>query len=96
MYPNVRIMLSQLENLIKQEILTPAKRVDLETYLCITETTPQGRMYHQCEFDKLPEAHRAVFLGRTVGESFGNYKLIGVFDIWPEAMTVKAPFNRGY
>lgn len=86
MYQNGKIMLSQIETFIRQGVFTPTKRVDLDTFLCITELTAHGKAYYQGEFNTMPEQQRAMFYGRTVGESFGNWKLVAVFDVWPEAM----------
>lgn len=92
-YQNV---MSQLEILIKQEVLTPTKRVDLDTFICVTELSPQGKMYFQGEFNTLPDMHKAMFFGRNVGDSFGPYKVVGVFDVWPEVMISPALAVRGH
>lgn len=79
-----RKCLDQLETLIMAERITPTKRVDFETFICFTEATPQGQNYHQCELHILPDELKPHFYGKTLGDSFGRFKIIGIFDVWPE------------
>jgi hypothetical protein len=77
-------LLEMLKSYIRDGVLTPTKRVDLETLICFTEMKQEGRYYHQFEFSKLPEDWRNLLFGRNLGESIGNCKIIAIFDVWPE------------
>lgn len=96
MYQNSKELLSKLENLISLGILTKASHVDSETFVCFTEIMPQGKTYHQFIFEQLPSEFRSLFLHRTTGEAFDRFKIVEVFDIWPDhvQMSPAKPVRR--
>jgi len=94
MIQNKTDLLKKLEALINQGILTPTNRIGLDTFLCMTESTPQGMAYHQRLFQELPDDWRRALDGQTRGYSLGTIKVIGVFDVWPGYIeTPKKPVN---
>lgn len=84
MYQNSKELLYKLENLISNGILTKASHVDSDTFVCFTEIIPQGKTYHQFIFEQLPSEFQSLFLHRTAGEAIGRFKIVEVFDIWPD------------
>lgn len=76
-------MIEAVQKFIDQGILTPTKVIDLETFVCFTESTPQGSIYHQYPFESMPKDFQDLFLGRRTGEEFGRFKIVATFDVWP-------------
>ena len=92
MNPQMKHMLDELSKAIQQGVLTKASHVDLNTFLCIKETHGNGAVgYTQLPYENIPQEIRAAFLYRKAGESIGQFKIVAVFDMWPEAMLDNAP-----
>jgi hypothetical protein len=85
---NTRELLNKLSELISSGALTKAKCVDAETFICVTEKNAQGMTYHQTPFDVLPEQFRQLFLHHKAGDVIGHFKIVAVFDVWPDAIPV--------
>lgn len=78
-----------IENAVKSGEFTPAKIVDLNTFVCWTEVTPHGKVWHQWHLEQLTEDQRRLFIGRSLGETFGFCKIIAVFDVWRDEFVTK-------
>lgn len=71
-----------IEKAVESGEFTPTKYADLGTFVCWTENTPQGKIWHQWPLETLPSEQQKLFRGRQVGESFGLFKLVACFDMW--------------
>ena len=80
--PNTTAMLEQLKTCIRSGLITPTKKIDLDTFICFTQATPSGKTYHQMGFEQLPDEHKQIFFGKKVGDFIGSYKIIAIFDLW--------------
>lgn len=78
----VKELLSKLEGALREELLTPAKAIDHDTFFCLTEITLNGIAYHQVPFDSMPENFKTVFKGKEKGEKVFNYKVVAIYHIW--------------
>lgn len=94
MYQNRKDLLSKIENLVSLGVITPTRRIDLETLVCFTEKTPQGNAWHQYIFEQLPKELAPHFLGRSIGDSFMNFKIVAAFDIWPDQLEDAKPLAK--
>ena len=75
-------LLNGLAGAIREELLTPAKSVDDETFVCLTEATPHGIAYHQGLFDALPEGLREQLKGKEKGHKVGGCKIVAIYHYW--------------
>lgn len=82
--------LEALKNCMRDGTLTPGSHVDAETFVCFSEQTATGIVYHQHVFDTLPEPIRNALKHRTRGERIGPVKILAIFDCWsPESEALK-------
>jgi hypothetical protein len=89
-------LLSKLSKMIEEGTLTKADRVDLGTFVCFTQMTPMGIIYHQGNFEALPSAIRMCFLGATPGAIIEPYKICAVFHVWLKHETKVVPVKVCY
>lgn len=78
----VKESLKHLETLLRDEILTPAQKVEAGTLVCATETVPQGIIYHQWPLEKWPEGWQTALMGKTKGFKIGNVKIVAIYHCW--------------
>ena len=87
---SVSELLKQIETFIREGKMSKGNVAGEGTFVCITEVTPQGVAYHQNAFELLPPEAQRILNGKSVGHIFdGRIKLVGVFDVWPEAFVQK-------
>lgn len=78
--------LEALADCLRKDYMTPGWKVGPGTFLCIAEKTMNGTVYHQAEFEKIVPSQQKMFDGKTRGFTTERFKLLAVFDIWPEAL----------
>lgn len=83
----INSMLQELEHYMRNEALTPARHIDVDTFICFTERLPNGMAYHQAAFNDLPAFLQESFRNRAKGERIGQYKIVAAFDIWQNIST---------
>jgi hypothetical protein len=83
----IKEMLDELENALRDGSLTPTKEIDSGTFICTVEEAPNGKIYHQNHFEKLPLVWQNVLKNKNKGTiipvSNGNkMRVVAIFDAW--------------
>lgn len=81
--PNALVMIGELEKLLRNDIITPSKKVDPDSFLCLAQMA--GSMvvgYVQVHIAQLAERDQKLLLDKVKGDVIGDTKIIGIFDIW--------------
>lgn len=81
--PQIEQMLKDLEKNIKNGNYTPAKRIGTGTYVCVKGMNQFGVSYEQAYYDSLDPNIQAILDGHYLGDTIGQFKILGVFDVWP-------------
>lgn len=81
-------LMGVLEKLIEQGTITATKTVGQGTMVCFTQTTVTGTLYHQYELEAIPAQWGKAFLGCRVGTIVGEFRIVGIFDVWATEVNV--------
>lgn len=93
--PDTLAKLKKLEDEMRYGTLTPTTYADEETIVCFTEVVKEGIAYHQGPFEVIRLDLRAAFRSQKKGFVVGAFKIVAIFDKWPEEpfKPVRAPIT---
>ena len=77
-------LLKEIEALLRDERITPAKRVDEDSLVCLRLDTqiPGVYQYQHHYLAQLPPTLGAHLYEKKVGDTVGTCNIVGIFDVW--------------
>lgn len=79
---NIRDLLNDVKRMVALKLLIPDYEINLDSYVCYVVRKENGKcMYHAGKMSTYPKELQDVFVGLFLNETFGNYKITGVYKL---------------